>query len=66
MFHACFVIGASGHVSRQVNFLKNANTYQHHLLGVHARSLVRQLMLYGDEAQWGGLTWDEFFCFLTD
>ena len=49
--------------SGQVDFLENANTYQHHLPGVYARSLARRLLLYGDENRSRVLTWGEFFLF---
>ena len=52
--------------SGQVDFLKNAKTYQHHLQGAYARSLGRQLMPYSDETRSRVLTWGEFLCFLKD
>ena len=47
-------------------FLENDVTNQHHLRGVGASSLGRQLTLYGGENQSRVLAYGEFSCFLKD
>ena len=49
--------------SGQVDFLENTKMYQHHFQGVYARSLDRQLMLYGDETRQGVLACGEILFF---
>ena len=57
---ACFGQQDSPGKSNSSKF-ENANKYQHHLRDLYARSLGRQLMLYGDETRSRVLTWGDFF-----
>ena len=50
----------------QVDFLEDAKSYQHHLRSVYARSLGRQLTLYGGNTLSRFWAWGEFVCFLKD